>query len=40
MDPYAIFTIGHFTKEAIEEAKKTRVKCVGPVQLLDMIERA
>lgn len=38
--PYAIFTTGRFTKEAIEEAKKTGVKCIGPVQLLDMIERA
>ena len=27
-------------KKAIEEAKKTGVKCIGPVQLLDMIERA
>ncbi len=38
--PYAIFTTGRFTKEAIEEAKKTGVKCVGPIELLKMIELA
>ena len=38
--PYAIFTTGRFTKEAVVEAQKTGVKCIGPHQLLDMIERA
>ena len=38
--PYAIFTTGRFTQEALIEAKKTGVKCVGPRELLLMIEEA
>ena len=38
--PYTIFTTGRFTKEAIIEARKTGVKCIGPRELLEMIERA
>ena len=38
--PYAVVTTGRFTKEAIAEAKKTGVKCIGPGELLEMIERA
>lgn len=38
--PYGIITTGRFTKEATEEAKKTGVRCIGPTELMDMIERA
>lgn len=38
--PYAVVTTGRFTKEALIEAKKTGVRCIGPQGLLEMIERA
>lgn len=38
--PYAIVTTGRFTKEAIIEARKTGVRCIGPRELLEMIEQA
>lgn len=36
--PYAVFTTGRFTNEALVEAKKTGVRCIGPRELLEMIE--
>ena len=38
--PYAIFTTGRFTQEALVEARKTGVKCIGPRQLMKLIEEA
>lgn len=38
--PHSIITTGRFTNECLEEAKKTGVKCIGPVELISMIERA
>lgn len=38
--PYAVFTTGRFTQEALIEAKKTGVRCIGPRELLNMIEKA
>ncbi|MBP3903572.1 restriction endonuclease [Turicibacter sp.] len=38
--PHSIITTGRFTNECLEEAKKTGVKCIGPIELLQMIEEA
>lgn len=38
--PHSIITTGRFTNECLEEAKKTGVKCIGPVELMQMIEQA
>lgn len=38
--PHSIITTGRFTNECLEEARKTGVKCIGPIELISMIERA
>lgn len=35
-----VITSGSFTKNAIEEARKSGVRLIGPVELLEMIEKA
>lgn len=38
--PWATITTGRFTKQAIAEARKVGVQCIGPGEIIRMIEKA